>query len=172
MDVQARRLKVRETVGAKPDEPALSVGRAGGRSKPIPIRPKQRRVSGAVFTFSHIASWVIFFVLGGIMAGLRYGGWLDPARLEMMRSASFYVAAVVHVVVVLTVLHDSVLAGIIGLLLPPYALYYLFARSDRFFIRALVAGILIGVGQDAMATFSAHWVRIVELVHAYIRSGG
>ena len=106
------------------------------------------------------------------MAGCRYGGWLDETRLETLRMVSPIVLLVLYVITLLTIFTDSVFAGILSLLLPPYSLYYLLAVSDRFMLRALVMGLLVGIGQYSTDFITFHWTNIVTAVHAYIASGG
>jgi predicted RNA-binding Zn-ribbon protein involved in translation (DUF1610 family) len=168
------RLRVREEVGAKLDglAPEPRRGLLERKPKPIPTRPRERDGRSAMISPHHIGSWILFFVLGGCMAGCRYGGWLDSFQLETLRIASPIILLVLYLMTLLTVFKDSIFAGILSLLIPPYALYYLLTASDRFMLRGVVFGMLVGIGQYSVEFLTVEWANVVEAVQAYIASGG
>lgn len=117
-------------------------------------------------------AWVCFFVTAVIAGGLRYSGVIPSAILEQAIIYQAITVIVLHIVVVLKAFQDSVFQGILCVLLPPYALYYLFSASDDFYLRALIAGILVGVGQDAGIVFHEWSVVGIDAVNDWISSGG
>jgi hypothetical protein len=146
--------------------------RFGSKDKSIPSRPRERKEAANVATARHLGSWLLFFAIGGVMAGMRYGGWLSEARMDTLRMLSPILLLILYVITLLAVFSDSVFAGIMSVLLPPYSLYHLLVVSDRFLLRAVVLGSLIGIGQYSADFITYHWMNIVSAVHAYIASGG
>ncbi len=115
----------------------------------------------------------IFVVLGGGMGYLRYGGnVLPPDILDMSIEYSWIVFLVFHAFVVLKSMTDNMLQGILCLLVPGYSLFYLFTISDNFYLRAVLAGLLVGIGQDTAAQLSAHAAVISGIVKGFIAGGG
>ncbi len=117
-------------------------------------------------------AWVCFIVTAAIAGTLRYSGLVPAGILE---KAVFYEAILVaafHVIIVLKAFQDSVFQGILCILLPPYAIYYLFSASDDFYLRAFIAGLLVGVGQDAAVVFHEWSVVGIDAVNKWISSGG
>lgn len=117
-------------------------------------------------------SWLVFVVFGGIMGFLRYGKVLPGAYLSMLKTYGPWVVLGVYVCLVLFAFKDTVYQGILCVLVPLYAFYYLFMLSDAFLVRALVAGLLVGVGQDSAIFYQDHLTQIVDAVRRWIASGG
>jgi hypothetical protein len=117
---------------------------------------------------------LIFVALGGGMGYLRYGGGgvLPPNILEMSIEYSWIVFLVFHAFVVLKAMTDNMLQGILCLLVPGYSLFYLFTISDNFYLRAVLAGLLVGIGQDTAAQLSAHAAVLSGIVKGFIAGGG
>jgi len=152
--------------------PRKGFSRFRAKDKPIPSRPTVRRGVAHVVTAHHVGSWLVFLAIGGVMAGMRYGGWLNESQMDTLRLISPILLLVLYVITLMTIFSDSVFAGIMSLLIPPYSLYYLLVSSDRFLLRAVVIGILVGIGQFSADFITYHWMSIVSAVHAYIASGG
>lgn len=106
------------------------------------------------------------------MGFLRYGKVLPGAYLSMLKTYGPWVVLGVYVCLVLFAFKDTVYQGILCVLVPLYAFYYLFMLSDAFLVRALVAGLLVGVGQDSAIFYQDHLTQIVDAVRRWIASGG
>ncbi|OVE75330.1 hypothetical protein BVX97_05015 [bacterium E08(2017)] len=106
--------------------------------------PKKFKVTDAMW------SWVLFLVIGSITGTLKYGGVLTPNDLEMFDAAAPYIYIVAHIFVCLMIAKEAVHSGIISFLFAPYMIYYLFTVTDRFYHRALIAGLAIGMGEPTM----------------------
>jgi len=119
-----------------------------------------------------ILSWIVFVLLGGAMGYLRYGHGLPPEYVDLFATYGPWIVIAIHVGVVLMAFSDSVFQGILCLLIPFYSLYYLFLVSDAFMIRAVAAGLLVGIAQDSMLVFQRESSRIIEWVNAWIAGGG
>ena len=120
----------------------------------------------------HILSWLLFVVVAAVMWYLRYGGGLNTPQLAWMAHWGPYLLLVVHVMVVLRAFKDAIFQGILCLLVPLYSLVYLFLICDYFFMRAIVAGLLVGIGMDSLQFYEHVWTRTVNAVNAWIESGG
>ncbi|MBA4389263.1 MAG: hypothetical protein C0404_14920 [Verrucomicrobia bacterium] len=120
----------------------------------------------------HVLGWILFVVLGIIMGVVRYGNVLQPKHMEMFQSYSPIIIVAFHVMIILKAFKHSVFHGVLCVLIPGYSLYYIFLASDDFIIRALVAGTLVGIGQDAWVFYSQQASEIYAYVTDWIRSGG
>lgn len=143
-----------------------------GETPPTVRRPSMKRRR---LRFSHVtASWLLFAVLGGGLAWVRYGGgpapqWLrDGLRPPMGPLIIFGF----HLLIILRAFKESFFSGILCLLIPFYSFYYLFLVTDAFYLRALCAAWLVGAGHDA-AVFCQEWcLRGVRAAQDFIASGG
>lgn len=117
-------------------------------------------------------SWVIFLVLGAAMWAIRYGHYVPQNYVEMLTKYGPYAVAGIHVILLLMAFQDSVYQGILSLLIPLYTFYWLFVISDSFVFRAIVAGLLVGIGQDSAAFYNALVIEYSGTVRTWIESGG
>lgn len=136
----------------------------GGRNAPKPT--KKTRV------MHHWYALAIFVVFGGLMGYLRYGGGLDGARLDVLHTYAAPGVLVLHLLIILKAFEDQVFQGILCVLVPFYSFYYLFVLCDSVYIRALVGGLLVGIGQDAAEVTQVEFFRVCEFVRAWISRGG
>jgi hypothetical protein len=119
-----------------------------------------------------VASWILFVLLGGGAAAMRYGNLLSEEHLKLIPQYGPIVVIVLQVVILIKAFGDSVFQGILCLLIPFYSLYYLFTACDDFVLRAIVAGSLIGVGQDSAIVIQEKLGSMASSVNAWIQSGG
>ncbi len=119
-----------------------------------------------------IFAGLLFLVLGAGTGYLRYGGVLPDNILELSVLYSWIVFLAFHVMITLKAMTDNMMQGILCLLIPGYSLFYLFAISDNFYLRAAVAGILIGIGQDAALELKVRAGVITQAASKFISTGG
>ncbi|MDA0990195.1 MAG: hypothetical protein O3A51_05525 [Verrucomicrobia bacterium] len=117
-------------------------------------------------------SWVVFLLIGGGMYVLRYKDVLSSKHLSMLIEYGPYLLLVIHISLILRAFQDSVFQGILALLIPLYSFYWLFVSSDDFMVRAVVAGLLVGIGMDSAIFYQEYGSRVFNDVHAFISSGG
>jgi len=117
-------------------------------------------------------AWLLFAVIGGVLWGCRYGGWLPPELLGWMSAYGWIVVVAFHILIVLKAMTDNMLQGVLALLVPGYTLYYIFVVSDDFFLRAVFAGLLVGMGLDAAEELNMRAQRIMSTAHRFIEEGG
>lgn len=132
--------------------------------------PARRKARG--WARSILLSSAVFVLLGGAMGYLRYAGGLSPDALTMMRRYAPFVGLAVHAIVLVMTFEDSVYAGILAFLIPPYAYYHLFFVSDNFLMRAVVAGVLVGVGEDSGVALYHLSIQAYDKVIDWIDTGG
>lgn len=117
-------------------------------------------------------AWLVFVIVASVCGFLRYGGVIPDATI---REAAIYQALtllVFHIVITLKAFQDSVFQGVLCILIPPYSIYYLFSASDDFMLRATIAGLLVGIGQDAGILFHEWSINVIDTVNEWIASGG
>lgn len=137
------------------------------------IEKKKEKAKGKSIIIHSLVSWILFIIVGGIMWKMRYGNGLTQSHMKMLAQYGPFIVIGFHSIIVVTAWKVSVFQGILCLLVPFYSLYYLFIISDNFFMRAVVAGLLIGVGEDSLLSFQKiivqmfnyidHWIRTVVL---------
>jgi hypothetical protein len=130
------------------------------------IKSGKRQINHAIIAAG------LFVVLGGVMGYLRYGGVLPRDILVMVREYAWLVFLAFNVAIVLKAMTDNIMQGVLCLLVPGYALFYLFGISDTFYLRAVFGGLLVGIGQDAVFKLNIHATKLVEIVHDFISRGG
>jgi hypothetical protein len=121
---------------------------------------------------SHWLAWLAFLILGGGMWYARYGHGLPQPYAAWLPLYGPYVVIVIHIIITLTAFQDTVFQGILCVLIPLYSFYYLFLISDAFFLRAIAAGLLVGIGQDSAIFFQRVANEVINNVNAWIAAGG
>jgi hypothetical protein len=155
--------------GEEPLKAIVDTPATQGQDGPLNLRPEikeEKRVNHAAIAGG------LFVVLAGIMGYLRYGGILRPDILAMSAEYAWIVAMAFHAMIVIKALTDNMMQGILCLLVPGYSLFYLFTVSDDFYMRAVLAGLLAGIGQDAAIKLNYHATNIAQVVHGFIAGGG
>ncbi len=148
-----------------------------GQDGPLELRPKIK--DNKKHTSHALIAGIVFIILGGIMGYMRYG-WVFPENMKTivlefrMLSAeySWIIYLAFHAMIVLKALTENIMQGILCLLVPGYSLFYIFIISDDFYLRAVLAGLLAGVGQDAFLHLNEYAMNIAKSVHHFIASGG
>lgn len=120
----------------------------------------------------HWFAWLLFLALGGGMWYLRYRAVLPVPYDTWLTQYAPHAVVALHVMIVLLAFRDTVFQGILSLIIPFYSFFYLFLVSDAFYLRALTAGLLIGIGADAAIFFQRKAETTITVVNAWIASGG
>ena len=120
----------------------------------------------------HLGSWALFVVVGAIMGLVRYTTLFPAAYRGVLHDYGPYVVIAMHLLIVVQAFKDNMLQGTLCLLVPFYSFYYLLVLSDDFYLRALVMGLLVGIGQDSALFFQRHLNRAIQFVSDWIASGG
>ena len=129
-------------------------------------RSTRAKVSHSVF------AWILFAVIAGFAGFMRYSNGLSEQHLELIRNYGWLFVIGCHVIIVLIAFEESVFQGILSLLVPLYSFYYFFLVCDHFYARAILGGILVGIGQDSMEVLIEKAYQAYQAVSAWIASGG
>ncbi|MDP6491158.1 MAG: hypothetical protein QGH42_06610 [Kiritimatiellia bacterium] len=119
-----------------------------------------------------IWSWLCFIVIAALMASIRFLYIMPPDYLAMLQLYGPYIALMMHIVIILMAFKDTVFQGILCLLIPGYSFFYLFLVSDNFWARALMGGLLVGIGFDSALFYKDVAADVYRTVSDYIASGG
>jgi len=118
-----------------------------------------------------IIAAILFVVLGAAAGLLRYGGLLPPHYLAFWRKEAIFVFLAFHILIVLKAVKESMFQAILALLVPGYSLYFAFFRCDDFYLRAVLAALLIGGGEDAFKVFGQYLKEAIAYVDYLLRWG-
>ncbi|MBN1269949.1 MAG: hypothetical protein JXB04_10190 [Kiritimatiellae bacterium] len=115
-------------------------------------------------------AWFGFVMTGVLLLGLQYCIEKYPG-LELKDYylwARAAVAAICGITLLITAFEDSVFQGVFVLLFVPYAIYYVFVRSDSYLLRGSFLALLISVlaeqyfiGDEAFLLIAQEWVNDV-----------
>ncbi len=114
-------------------------------------------------------SALIFLVLAGGLAYIRfYGGW-PGMPLETLKSYGMLAIAAAYLFVIGLALRDNMFDGLLAIVVPLYPFYYLFFSSSALFTRALVGALLVAFGYDTLLYLQG-WAGVVsDAVHHWIQ---
>ncbi len=122
---------------------------------PLELHPKTKRkkplVSQSFLTF------VLFLLIGGISGFVRYGLPIETTQFAPLIDYAWVAVLFFHFSIVLKALTQDVMQGIFCLFIPGWSFIYL-AISDHMYHKAVIFGLLIGVGYDG-------GLQVVELVN-------
>lgn len=142
---------------AKP-EPAVVV------AKVVP-RPRKR------FRWTYqIKCWAVFTAVGLAALVIRYCGVLGKDSLDALIAYGPLAVLGMHFYVTFRAFHDSILAGVLCLLVPFYSMYYVFWTLEDYMFRAVFAGILAGTGADTLAWMYEHGAEILPWINDFLTS--
>lgn len=165
-----RRLRVRKDLppGAtqQPPEAPAAV------PDPQPAPQAQEEDEPTMKRERNLTSWLVFILLAGAMAYWKYWLFFAPLDPALVPKYAALVIVTFHVVITLKAFADAVFQGILCLLIPCYSLYYLFIISDNFMLRAVFAGLLVGIWQEGTAEIWDHVEKCYAVANNFILSGG
>jgi hypothetical protein len=103
-------------------------------------------------------SWAVFALLLILLSWMRFWpGALPAQHLSTVILTGVWALFGLHVVVVLYAFDDDPFHGVLSAILPGYSLYYLFVQADQFYLRSLVAALLLVFGWDASLAAQRVW---------------
>lgn len=117
-------------------------------------------------------SWLLFLVVGAGMGVVRYTSLVDPTYAGWLVQYGPYALIAIHIILVIRAFGDTVYQGVLCVIIPFYSFYWLFFVSDAFYTRALVGGLLVGIGQDSVVFYQKHITDIVNKTDEWIQKGG
>ena len=106
---------------------------------------KSNRLGGGYL----IGSIITFVIVGGLCGLLRYSNVLGPSSVELIKQYGPYLMLGIHAFIFFYACKESIFTGLLCLVAPGYGLYYTFFVSDSFYARAVIGGLLVGIGVDS-----------------------
>ena len=120
------------------------------QSMPDVRRTTRRRVRRRGSSAHLLWPWVIFIVLASVFCYLRFvPGAMD---VDMLVKAAITAIFVLHFTVVTVAFADDAFSGVLCALIPGYSLFYLFFMADQYYLRSIVAALLVAFGWDTSIT--------------------
>lgn len=117
-------------------------------------------------------SLVLFLTLGTIAYFVRYGDVVSSTHVSTLKDWGPWIVMIIGVITILLAHEDSVYQMLLCILLPGYFLYYILFVSQRLYLRAIIAAVLVATAQDAFMQYSEWLNAFVERGHEWIESGG
>jgi hypothetical protein len=116
------------------------------------IRPRLRDRRVKRGGLAAAGPWLLFFALAGLLAWVRYSGPLGEPLTGYVVKGALGLLLFLHVVLAVHAFTEDMFHGVLCLVVPGYTLYYLFVFSDIFYMRAVVAALLVAFGVDTYHT--------------------
>ena len=115
-----------------------------------------------------IASWSLFIVIAAASGAARYM-YLIPDHIMQYGP---YLVLIFVLTILLKAFKDSMFQGMLCLLVPGYAFYYLFLVCDDFYLRAVIGGLMVGLAENSYNFYSQIAIDVFVGVTKWIQSGG
>ncbi len=131
------------------------------------VAKKTRRIPWAL---------IVFLLLAPLAALLRYSGYtrlgplMSRASIEAIADYGPYLLLLIHAVIVIMAFGDSVMEGILCLLVPLFSFYYIISHNDRTMFRAFIAIIIIFLALDTYNFTTKHGERTYRKVKLWIET--
>lgn len=118
-----------------------------------------------------IRCWITFAFVGIVSLALRYGGLLGSDTLDSLVFYGPLVVFALHFYITFRAFRESVVSGILCLLVPFYSLYYTFWLFEDYMFRAVFAGILVGTGLDTLVVMRDNAEKILPAIDEFLNRG-
>jgi hypothetical protein len=139
---------------------------------PAPVVARVKTQPRRRFRWTYqLKCWAVFAGVGILAFLLRYGGILGSDALGLLIEYGPLVVLVLWLYVTFCAFRDSIMAGVLCLLVPFYALYYAFWSLEDYMFRAVYAGVLVGLGFDALIIMRDIAVRILPSIDEFLNRG-
>jgi DNA-directed RNA polymerase subunit RPC12/RpoP len=165
------------TVFRKREEPAPKTPPLSKRERKKRRRERQKKqreptiVRLGNWRMSHnILAWVLFLALGGILTWLRFGEVITAQGMEGFQVCGMVGIGVLYCVIIVEAFSEDTFDGILTFFAPPYTLYYLFGKSDSFYLRALLGAFLMAFGYDLFLVLQDELGTLMSDVNAWIQN--
>jgi hypothetical protein len=139
---------------------------------PVVIAAKVPPVARRRFRWSYqIKCWLVFAAIGALAALLRYGAVLGTDTAEFIARYGWLAVLALHLHITFTAFRDSILSGLLCMLVPFYSLYYVFWSFEDYMFRAVFAGILVGTGADTLGLAIEEAAKILPAMDDFLNRG-
>ena len=119
---------------------------------------------------------LIVLIFAPIMAILRYGEYtpigplLPDSILDSLENYGAYILIFTHLVIVILAFGDSVMEGILCVLVPFFSFYYILANNDRNIFRAFLLVLIIFLALDTYNFSKVHGATTYKAVKHWLET--
>ncbi len=149
-------------------DPAGTTGVSAAALRPALSSAERRRAR--VGRRREIASWVLFLLLGGALAAVRFRTGWPGVSLESLKVYGLLAVAAVYLLGIVLALADTMVEGLLALVVPGYPLYYLLCVCGLLPARAAAGAVLVAFGYDAVLWLQQAALRLGDKVQAWIQN--
>ncbi len=95
---------------------------------------------------AYVRAGIVCLIVAVAASICNYTDFLPPSAKSFLEIRMPWLFIVLHIFIVFAAFKDNVFDGILSLVIPPYAYYYIFFKSDEYMFKAIFLGLLIGYG--------------------------
>ena len=136
---------------------------------PLELHPKTK--SKKPLVSQSLLSFLVFLLVGGAAGFLRYGEIFEPDQMEPVLQYAWGGVLLLHICITIKALSADIMQGILCIFVPGWSLIYL-AISDHFYQKAIIFGLLIGIGLDGGYQLFEFAMTGFQAVQEFINTGG
>jgi len=136
---------------------------------PLDLHPRGKKRKAVVS--QPLLAFLVFLLIGGASGYLRYGGLFTPEQMEPYLQYAWGAVLLLHIIIIIKALTNDMMQGILCLFIPGWSLIYL-AISDHFYQKAIIFGLLIGIGENGGYQLFDFATAGFQSVQEFINSGG
>lgn len=151
-----------------PSEPVVIITEAPDAVVPAKVVPRLRKRFRMTY---QLKCWTVFASLGGVILLLRYSRLLGSDSTEALAEYGPYVVIGFWFYVTFRAFRESILSGILCLLVPFYAIYYAFWCFEDYMFRAIFGAVLVATGVDSFNFMMENGSKILPAINEFLTSG-
>ena len=137
--------------------------------QPLELHPKRKHKKPLISqTFLAV---LLFLVVGGASGFLRYGIAIEETVVAPVLAYAWAAVLFLHFYIVIKALTVDMMQGIIAFFIPGWSFVYL-AISDHFYHKAIIFGLLVGIGYDGGLQLLEIALSGFDTVQEFINTGG
>ncbi len=136
---------------------------------PLELHPKKKHKKSLIS--QPLLAFVLFLIVGGISGYLRYGIELDDTFADTALDYAWGGILFLHFCIVAKAFTADMMQGILCFFIPGWSFVYL-ALSDHFYQKAIIFGLLVGIGMDGGQQLLDMGLNAFETVQHFINTGG
>ncbi len=136
---------------------------------PLELHPKKKQKKPLIS--QPFLAFLLFLVVGGISGFLRYGITIEDTFAAPALEYLWIGVLVLHFYIVAKAFSSDMMQGILCFFIPGWSFIYL-AISDHFYHKAIVFGLLVGIGYDGGLQLTAMASTGLGSIQEFINTGG
>jgi hypothetical protein len=136
---------------------------------PLDLHPKTKAKKPIIS--QPVLAFLVFVIIGGLSYITVNGGFFDAELMEPFMEYAWIGILALHTVIVLKAFTEDMMQAILCLFIPGYSFLFI-AISDLFFHKAIIFGLLVGIGLPGFWQLWDFAAIGLDSVHRFIDSGG